>query len=223
MGALRTEWIRKGWHMATGLAVTPLILYTNLNYATIVGLAATFFVLTIELLSLAFGIRLPFWTQQLERVRRPTELFSWASIGFLLTVIVLVWITPMPVALAAAGMLAFGDGFSSLVGRSMGRHAIPWNPRKTWEGSIAGFVAGIAGALVLVSWLGNETGVEYPRLELGIVFLIGAGAAMLAESLPRYEDNVTVPLAAGVAMWVVWIVLGLEPILGELPARLAGI
>jgi dolichol kinase len=220
VGGLRTEWIRKGWHMATGLVVTPMILYTNLNYATIVALAATFFVLTIELLSLSFGIRLPFWTQQLERVRRPYELFSWASIGFLLTLIVLVWLSPLPVALAAAGMLAFGDGFSSLVGRAFGRTRIAWNPRKTWEGSIAGFVAGILGAYALVAWLMWHTGESYPARWLALVFVVGAAAAMFAESWPRYEDNVTVPLAAGLAMWAVWWALGLDPTMGPLPERL---
>lgn len=223
MGSLRTEWIRKGWHMATGLVVTPMILYTNVNYATIVALAATFFVLTIELLSLSFAIRLPFWTRQLERVRRPYERFSWASVGFLLTLIVLVWLSPLPVALAAAGMLAFGDGMSSLVGRAFGRHRIPWNARKTWEGSWAGFVAGIIGAYALVAWYSMHEGVSYePALLLG-VFLVGAAAAMFAESWPRYEDNVTVPLSAGLAMWVVWWALGLDPALGPLPERLLGL
>jgi dolichol kinase len=222
VGALRTEWIRKGWHMATGLVVTPFLLYTNLNYATIVALAATFFVLTIEMLSLVLGIRLPFWTHQLERVRRPYEHFSWASVGFLLTLIVLVWVCPLPVALAAAGMLAFGDGMSSLVGRAFGRHRIPWNPRKTWEGSAAGFVAGILGAYALVAWLGAESTMTYDAALLGGVFVVGAAAAMTAESWPRYEDNVTVPLSAGLAMWAVWWSLGLEPVMGVLPARWLG-
>jgi dolichol kinase len=214
--SLRTEWIRKGWHMASGLAATPLLLYTNLLYATIVGLAATFFVLAIELLSLFYGIRLPFWTRQLERVRRPTERFSWASIGFLLTLVVLVWVCPMPVALAAAGMLAFGDGFSSLVGRTLGQTRIAWNPSKTWEGSIAGLAAGFIGGWLLVLWYEVETGITYDGRLLLVVFLIGATMAMLAESLPWFEDNVTVPASAGLAMWATWTLLGLAPAAGPL-------
>jgi dolichol kinase len=206
--------------MATGLVATPLILYTNIEYATIVGLVATFFVLAIELLSLFFGIRLWLWTKQLERVRRPEEHFSWASIGFLLTVIVLVWTCPMPVALAAAGMLAFGDGFSSLVGRALGRNRIPWNRRKTWEGSAGGFLAGIGGAFVLVQWYSAHTGFEYAPDLLLIVFVVGAAFAMLAESLPRLQDNVTVPVFAGASMLITWAILGLAPRVGELPQRL---
>lgn len=222
MASLRTEWIRKGWHMASGLVATPLLLYTSLQYATLVALAATFFVLVIELLSLVFGIRLPFWTYQLERVRRPTERFSWASIGFLLTLIVLVWLTPLPVALAAAGMLAFGDGASSLVGRAFGRRRIPWNQAKTWEGSSAGFIAGFVGALALVAWYVVHEGRAYPPEYVLPVVALGALAATVAESLPRLEDNVTVPASAGLVMWLAWLGLGLDPPAGPVLARFFG-
>lgn len=217
---MRTEWIRKGWHMASGLSATPFILYTGLEYATIVALAATFFVLVVETLSLLFGIRLPFWTRQFERVRRPEEIFSWASIGFLLTLILLAWLCPMPVAIAAAGMLAFGDGMSSLAGKALGRHRIPWNRRKSWEGTSAGFVAGFVGAYALVTWYATAVGRTYDPTLLIVVFIVGAAAAMFAESLPRFEDNVTVPLFAGAAMWIAWALLGLSPGVGELPRRL---
>lgn len=206
--------------MASGLSATPLLLYTNLEYGTIVALTAAFFVLATEVLSLTFGIRLPFWTRQLERVRRPDEHFSWASIGFLTTLVMLFWLAPMPVALAAAGMLAFGDGMSSLVGRAIGRHKIGWNRRKSWEGSIAGLIAGFIGAWLLLAWYFSVKGQTYPTIELVVVLLIGSGFAMFAESLPRYQDNVTVPLFAGLSMLAAWGVLGLEPPLGELFARL---
>lgn len=220
MVSARNEIIRKGWHMASGLAVTPVVLYTNIEYGTVVAVAATFFVLSIETLSLFFGIRLPFWTRQLERVRRPHEQFSWASIGFLLTLVVLVWIAPLPVALAAAGMLAFGDGFSALVGRAIGRTRIPWNPRKTWEGSFAGFLAGLGGAYVLVAWYSSHTGQTYASTLLVVVFTVGSFFAMLAESLPVGQDNVTVPASAGGSMLAVWALLGLDPALGPLFERL---
>lgn len=207
--------------MASGLAATPLVLYTNLEYATIVALAAAFFVLAMETLALFFGIRLPFWHRQLERVRRPEEAFSWASIGFLLTLIVLAWLAPIPVALAAAGMLAFGDGMSALVGRAVGRSPIPWNRRKTWEGSGAGFLAALVGAYLVVAWYSFATGESYSPATLSVVLAAGAAAAMTAESLPRGEDNVTVPLSAGVAMMAAWSLLGLEPGAGALWQRLA--
>lgn len=216
------EVVRKGWHMASGLAAAPLILYTNLPYATVVALAAAFFLLSMELLRLQFAIELPFWSQQLERVRRPEERFNWASIGFLLTLVLLFWLMPIPIALAAAGMLAFGDGMSALVGRRWGTTRIQWNFHKSWEGSLSGFFAGLLGALVLVYWYAEvaNQGLHLPHVVLALA--VGSAAAMGAESIEGLEDNVTVPLAAGLGVWPAWWLLGLEPSLGPVAALWTG-
>lgn len=208
--------------MAGGLAATPLVIYTNLVYATIVALAAIFFITVVELLALEWGIRLPFWAEQLRRTRRAHEHFSWASIGFLSTLIVLAWLAPLPVALAAAAMLAFGDGTSALVGRSLGRHKIWYNRQKSWEGSLAGLVAGFLGAFLLVFFYAWHMGFQYSVQAILLVCLVGSLAAMFAESLPRLEDNVTVPAFAGVAMTLLWMGLRMSPALGEVPSRVWG-
>src|SRR5690606_14034303 len=64
----------------------------------------------------------------------------------------LVWHRRPEVAAAGWGVLAFGDGFASLLGGRWGRHAsLPWNPAKSWLG-LGSFVAGgtCAAALLLV-------------------------------------------------------------------------
>src|ERR1041385_6642503 len=143
---------RKGWHMMAGVAATPFVLYTGEVFASLVALCAVVFIICVELLHRYWGIVLPFWSQQLQSTRRETETFSWASISFLLTLFLLAWLLPIPVALAAAAMLAFGDGFSALVGRSIGRHKIWYNRRKSWEGTVGGLVMGFAGAFLLMQW-----------------------------------------------------------------------
>lgn len=206
--------------MIGGVAATPLVLYTDLVYATIVALAAIFFIASVELLAWEWGIRLPFWAEQLRRTRREHEQFSWASIGFLSILIVLVWLTPIPVALAASAMLAFGDSTSALAGRSLGRHKIWYNRAKSWEGSLTGFAAGFLGALLLVLLYAQHAHQSYPWTALVAVCLVGSFFAMFAESLPRWQDNVTLPVFAGASMTVLWSALGLQPQLGELPLRL---
>lgn len=203
--------------MAAGIIVTPIVLYTNLVYATIVGLAAIFFITAVELLALQWGIRLPFWAEQFRRTRRADEQFSWASIGFLATLVVLVWLTPLPVAFAAAALLAFGDGVSALAGRSLGRHKIWYNRQKSWEGTASGFVAGFIGAFIVVHIYAWHVDTTYPPGSLALVCLVGSFFAMLAESLPRLQDNVTLPIFAGFAMTLLWLALGLTPEWGELP------
>lgn len=87
---------------------------------------------------------------------------------------------------AAIVILALGDSASTLAGKNFGRHKIFYNREKSWEGSVAGFLAAFLGAATQVS--------------LSLAF-IGALAGMLAESLPlKIDDNVTTPLAAAAAM-----------------------
>lgn len=90
------------------------------------------------------------------------------------------------IAAAAIAILALGDSFSTLTGRRMGSHRLPYNHEKSIEGSIAGFAAAFLGASIIVA---------------PAAALLGALTGMLAESLPaRIDDNLSIPLTAGLAM-----------------------
>ncbi|HAK94261.1 MAG TPA: hypothetical protein DCM87_04490 [Planctomycetes bacterium] len=90
---------------------------------------------------------------------------------------------PAPVSYVAIGVVAFGDGMASIVGRFWGRLPLPWNRRKTVEGTLAGFAASLCVCLVWLPW---------PAALLVALF------AALLESLPFGDlDNAIVPVAAG--------------------------
>lgn len=91
-------------------------------------------------------------------------------------------------------MLALGDGMASIVGRSVGGPGLPWNPRKTWAGTVAyGFFGTLGGAVALglTSW---QLGQPMTPLRLLTLTVITAGVAAMVESLPQgLDDNITVP------------------------------
>lgn len=208
--------------MMAGIVATPFVLYTDVVFSSVVALSAAIFIVCVELLHKHWDIGLPYWAEQLRSTRRETETFSWASISFLVTLFILAWLVPIPVALAAAAMLALGDGMSALVGRAIGKHKIWYNRRKSWEGSVGGLVTGFVGAVLLMYWYAAETGIALPTAYIGIVCLLGAAFAMFGESLPNLQDNMVVPIFAAVPMAVAWMVLGLDPQWGLLPARFLG-
>ncbi|MCA9613109.1 MAG: hypothetical protein H6722_18770 [Sandaracinus sp.] len=107
---------------------------------------------------------------------------------------VLAWTTPVAHAAAAVAILAAADPSASYFGRRFGRHAI--GRQRTLEGSIAFVATGTfaaGGALFLfgpVAW--------------GLAFAMAcAGALGELASVGRVDDNLSIPLAAGLAAHLV--------------------
>src|SRR6185369_10783424 len=97
------------------------------------------------------------------------------------------------------GILAFGDGMASVAGMALGRRKLPWNPRKSWMGSLAYVLFGTVAAAVLLEWTAPG---QYSWL-----FAVAAafGTALLAaalESLPQgLDDNIGVPLVSALFLF----------------------
>ena len=130
-------------------------------------------------------------------------------------ILILIFRRRLDIVAAAWGLLAFGDGFATLIGTRFGRAKLPWNPHKSWAGSLAFLVAGAAGASLLVWWTRFAGGRE-PWDPVAVLAhpLLAAALASLLESLPSLiDDNLSVPLLAAGFLYC----LGLIE-----PARLLG-
>lgn len=96
---------------------------------------------------------------------------------------------PLNVASAACAMLAVGDSLSTIFGKKFGRHRISGG--KTLEGSLACFVGSLAAGAFFVA----------PHIAV-----IGALAAALAELIPKVNDNLTIPVIAGLIMFLATLI-----------------
>lgn len=190
----RGELLRKLVHMSVGLIAFAVRFLGPLGSA-LCALAATLF--NVFLLPRIGGRSL--W--------REAETARGASLGIVLypltvLLLILVFWRRLEVAAAVWGILAFGDGMASLVGMSIGRNKLPWNPRKSWAGSLAYWVFGTAGCATLLLWTAGATPREYA---LPFALGISAAAALLAaalESLPQgLDDNLGVPLVTGLFLF----------------------
>lgn len=165
-----------------------------------------------------------FYRPEDEKRGYPVGILIYPVTVFLL---ILLFGSRMYIAGAAWAILAFGDGFATIVGRAVGRHRLRWCPDKTWEGSAAYVLFGGAAAVAIALWVGSPaldwlvpTRHPLPEAVLGklvLVCLAGALAAALIETLPLgIDDNLSAPLVAGFVMFVLW---GLD--LSRLPELLA--
>lgn len=132
---------------------------------------------------------------------RDAEHQSGTSLGIILyplavLLLILAFYKRLEVAAAAWGILAFGDGMASLVGMSMGRSKLPWNPRKSWAGTIAYVFFGTLASTALLIWTPRDH-VYSLGFALAVCFATSVVAAAL-ESLPQgLDDNIGVPLVSG--------------------------
>jgi uncharacterized protein (TIGR00297 family) len=112
-------------------------------------------------------------------------------------------------AAAVWGLLAFGDGAATILGRLLEGPRLPWNPRKGWVGFTAFLLFGAAGAALLTAWTRGQppSSALDPRV-LGLSLCLALLGA-LVESVPTtLDDNLTVPLVCGLFLAAV---SGVEP------------
>ncbi len=108
---------------------------------------------------------------------------------------------------AAWGVLAFGDGMATLVGRRSSGPRIPWNPEKSIAGSIAFIVFGGAAASFLCWWC-RSTIIPPPYQWFSVWMpLVAAIVAAAVETIPiRLDDNISVPAVASATLWFTSII-----------------
>ncbi len=160
--------------------------------------------------------RLPWSSRYLYRRGERAVAFASGILLYPISVLVLILVFPVPVAASMWGVLSFGDGAATMVGRRIGRRPLPWNRGKTVEG-LAGFLAaGIPAALFLYRWtVPNEAGSPpwwrgaqclaiFHLSETHIVFAVAVATvfccAILETLRLRVDDNITVPLAGACIM-----------------------
>ena len=142
------------------------------------------------------------------RLYRPVDRARGFPLGIVLyplavLMLVVTFSTRLDIAAAAWGVLAFGDGAATLVGRRVGGRQWRWNHEKTIAGTIGFAVCGGIGAAVLACWT-RPAVTPPPSWWFAIVAPVAAAlVAALVETVPvRLDDNVSVPAAAAGVLWV---------------------
>lgn len=132
---------------------------------------------------------------------RPLEKkYSQGAVMYFLVLLILTLVFPPYVVAGSWGILAFGDGFATLVGKHFRATEISWNRKKTYAGSFAFVIFGTIGAAIMLLWM-------LPELSALSVLSISSRAALIAaivETLPfKINDNVGVAVASALAMHII--------------------
>ena len=158
------------------------------------------------------------------RLYRPADEARGVPLGILLyplavLLLILVFSARLEIAAAGWGILAFGDGAATLVGRKAGGNRLPWNRDKSVTGTIAFAVCGSIGSIGLMWW----TRPDVPLTFMILAPLVAASAAALVETIPvRLDDNISVPVAAGGVLWIASLMTA-AAVSASLPAIVAAL
>ncbi|HWS70776.1 MAG TPA: DUF92 domain-containing protein [Thermoanaerobaculia bacterium] len=185
------EGLRKTLHIAFGLVAFALFWLT---WQVAAAVAAAAVVGNWLVLHRIFG----------SRVARHERGWDAGIVLYPFAVLVLIVIFRNELAFAAAGwvILAFGDGFASVIGRRTPIARLPWNADKSWGGSIAFLIAAFLGVFAVSRVF--HVALSAPMIAAVIVCAI-------VESLPLgIDDNISVPLAAATVL----LVFGRPPLHG---------
>jgi uncharacterized protein (TIGR00297 family) len=107
---------------------------------------------------------------------------------FAVLVLVVVFNWHIEIAAVAWVLMAFGDGFSTVIGKRMPIAPLPWNATKSWGGLAAFIVFGGIAAFGIARLFGAPQDVA-----IAAALIVSA----IAETLPLgIDDNVTVPFIA---------------------------
>jgi uncharacterized protein (TIGR00297 family) len=117
--------------------------------------------------------------------------------------LLLVFRERLDIVAAAWGVMAFGDGFATLVGSQSPGPRLQWNPQKSWYGLFAFIAAGSLGSVSLCLWT-VQSWADRPEAEYLVAGpIIATVIAAFVETLPlKLDDNLSVPAAAGTVMWI---------------------
>jgi phytol kinase len=119
--------------------------------------------------------------------------------GIVFVVCTLVFWRATPVGIVALMILCGGDGLADLAGRRFGRRRLPFNPAKSWIGSLAMFLGGYLLALAMVAVFQAASalvpGLAFRAAAVSIGWI--ALGCTLVESLPLPDvDNLTISVTA---------------------------
>lgn len=202
------------------LVGTLALLLRWLSYPQPLTLAASLIVFNLFLLPHLPGAR--------RYLYRADERARGLSTGILLypvSVFLLIFAFPVPVAAAMWGALAFGDGMASAVGTRSGRRRLPWNRRKTLEGLLAFALTAVPVVAFLYWWtLPNVSssppwwrsdrslsifGSPGPGTIVLVSLITGVVCAFLETLRLRIDDNIVAPLGgACVMVGLVYVLCG---------------
>ncbi|KAK6136123.1 hypothetical protein DH2020_030139 [Rehmannia glutinosa] len=141
--------------------------------------------------------------KSVSREGRPEELLR-GPLYYVLVLILcaIVFWRESPVGMISLAMMCGGDGIADIMGRRFGSIKIPYNPQKSWAGSISMFLFGFLVSMGMLYYFAALGYIQLDWMQTVERVAFVSFVATVVESLPItgiVDDNITVPLSRDLA------------------------
>lgn len=184
---------RKLFHILSGISLVLLLEYHIITKYFLLLLLA--FALLFSFVSLKFKVPLATWI--LHKFDRKDAAFpALGAITFLVGFVLVLYLFPRDIAYASMLIMALGDGFATLIGKT-GKIKTIFHKKKTLEGTVAGTIAAFVGASLII-----------PMHEAIYASAFAMFIELIAPKIGKVvDDNVTVTLAAAIAIYLIRFII----------------
>ncbi len=198
---------RKVWHATMGMVIVGIYLFSEMSRSTAVVILTS--ALGLDLVVETLRLRSPQLNQVMMKVWGPfirkCEIDRISGIPYYVGASALaIAVFPKEVAALSILFLAWGDPLASVFGILFGDRSLRFSNGKSLIGTIAGVLTCTTVAAVFLS------AYSFAPSEYLALVLIGGLAGGLAEMLPlEIDDNFSIPMVSGFALWLAYIVFGI--------------
>jgi len=198
-GWINTRISRKIIHMGTGpIFVLCWPLFTNSPTSRYLA-ALVPFLITIQFILVGIGLlRDEAAVQAMSRTGNPREILRGPLFyGIVFIAVTILYWYDSPIGIVALMLMCGGDGLADVIGRRYGKIKLPWNPDKSWAGTLGMLVGGWVFATGILIAYGALSIFPNPWISYLPAVTAIAIAGSLVESLPLHDiDNLTVTVTA---------------------------
>lgn len=192
-GKFSLELIRKTIHVLTGIFI---VIAFQAGILTL-GILGILILMIAALIAYNFKAEKELLTHILAINRADAKVPGLSILAYLLGCWIVLALFEPKIAYASILILAFGDAMAHIISRSFGGTQTIITKTTYVEGTVAGIVAG-----TIVAWI-------YVAL---IPAIVASSAAMLVEAgelrigSHHVDDNLTIPIVAGVTLWIISLI-----------------
>ena len=198
-GWISSRLSRKIIHIGTGpIFVLCWLLFTNTLASRYIA-ALVPFAITVQFFLVGIGvIRDDAAVKAMSRTGNPREILRGPLYyRIIFVVLTIIFWYESPIGIVALMLMCGGDGLADILGRRYGRTHIPWNPNKTYMGSLGMFIGGLSLSIMVLAIYVLVGIYTTPILALLPSLVIISLAGTLIETLPLKDiDNITVTVTA---------------------------